>query len=119
MFSKIDKKVLTILIIVAVIAVLLIFAAYKYLTLAPNAVENKTGGAQTIQTAPDDNQNQQNYLAPDVQIEAQGENGNGQLLVCQDKCGDGVCQKVDNNCGKGSTSCICPEEPKECPQDCQ
>ena len=61
--------------------------------------------------------------APQVQVQAEGavtqsDNGAGMLLVCVDKCGDGVCQKSDPEC-KDNLNCVCLETPQDCPQDCK
>lgn len=112
-FSKIDKKILIILIAVVVAILLIVFVAYKYILSPGIKVQNSAGGAQT------EKQTQQ------VQVQvggvgAQGTNGGGTLSVCIDKCGDGICEKTDPNCSADNNlNCICPETPQECPQDCK
>lgn len=114
MFTKIDKKVLIILVVALVIILLAGFAVYKYFV-----------GAKTEAPAADNNSIQNNNSQPQVQIQAggiqiEGDNGGGTLSVCMDKCGDGICQKTDPNCGEGDNlNCICPETLQECPQDCK
>ncbi len=113
-FSKLDKKVLIILITALVVILLIGFIVYKYISGSLVDVKNLTGGAQTEQN----NTPQVQIQADGVQV--QGENGGGTFSVCLDKCGDGVCQETDPNCGKGNgLNCICPENPQECPQDCK
>ena len=124
-FSKIDKKILIILIIALVVILLLGIWIYRYLSAGGAKIENSAGGVQTQAPATEQNSNQNNNSPPQVQIPAggvqsQGENGGGTLSVCLDKCGDGICQKTDPNCGKDNNlNCICPETPQECPQDCK
>jgi len=43
----------------------------------------------------------------------------GGLIVCVDKCGDGVCQKDNTSCDSKSLNCTCQESFQECPQDCK
>lgn len=107
-FTKIDKKVLVILIVVLVVAVILGFSFYKYFISRGLGVKN----------AAKDN-------APQVQlngldVKAEGQNGGGTLSVCVDECGNGVCQQTDLSCGSGSDlNCICAESAKDCPEDCK
>ena len=46
------------------------------------------------------------------------QNENSVLLVCVDKCGDGVCQEVATDCKEGNLNCACLENITDCPQDC-
>ena len=121
MFSKIDKKVLIVSGAIIVAILLVVFAVYKYSANSGTEVQNITGGAQTEVQSPTD----QSSNIPQVQIEAggiqtEGGSGQGMLTVCMDKCGDGVCQETDPNCGENSNlNCVCPETPQECPQDCE
>ena len=104
MFSTLDKKIITILVIVLVLLFLICFAAYEYFNPSKGNVENSVGGANT--------------QAGNIQIEAQGTNGEGMLVVCQDKCGDSVCQEYDPN-NPNSLGQICAENKEYCPQDCK
>jgi len=123
MFSKIDKKILLILVAVILLLLLAGFLIYWYISIPATGAYNLTGGVQTENTS--NNQNKPTTNTPQIQIQAggvqvQGENGGGSLSVCLDKCGDGICQKTDPNCGKDNNlNCICPETPQECPQDCR
>ena len=122
MFSKIDKKVLVISIIVIIAILLVGFVVYQYIkeySQNPSEVKNLTGGAQTEQAAGDISSDQDKNV-PQIQIQAEGGTGLGSLTVCSDKCGDGICQKTDPACGKDTNlNCICPETPQECPKDCK
>lgn len=54
-------------------------------------------------------------------IEINGQSQNPGLTVCLDKCGDGICQTSDPDCGKegSNLNCICPETKQECFADCK
>ena len=123
--SKIDKKILLTLVILAAVILLVGFIIYKYSVGFRANVQDYTGGANTQAPVTEQNLNQNNNSLPQVQIQAggaqaQGENGAGTISVCLYKCGDGICQKTDPNCGKDNNlNCICPETPQECPQDCK
>lgn len=125
MFSKIDGKVMQILIIALVVILLGVFIIISQyfsgsLSSVPK-VQDLTGGAQTENNSI--NKTANNTPSVQVQIggvQANGENGGGILTVCMDKCGDGICQKTDPNCGKNNTlNCICPETSQNCPKDCK
>lgn len=123
-FSKIDKKVLIILIIAVAVILLVGFMLYKSVADSANGPQNLTGGAQTEngvlgdENKPADNTPQIEIKADGVQ--AQGGTGTGMLTVCLDKCGDGICQATDSYCSENnSLNCICVETPQECPQDCK
>lgn len=59
--------------------------------------------------------------APQIEVKAipETENGGGLLMVCVDKCGDGICQKAETACEGGNLNCVCFETPVDCPQDCK
>ena len=52
------------------------------------------------------------------EIKTEGIKSGGTLNVCLDQCGDGICQKTDQNCKEGNLNCLCPETLVNCPQDC-
>jgi len=100
MFSKIDKKNLTIVVIFFIIGLLAGFLFVKYLKPENPNIENNS-----LQT---------------VQFEAEVQNGGGTLTICMDECGNGVCQQPEASClDEGSISCVCLETPTDCPQDCK
>lgn len=106
------KKILIISVIVIVVVLAAGFFVFKFLTQPENL----------IQTEQPNNQNNTEEV-PQVQLEVggvqtEGENNQGGLIICSDKCGDGVCQKSDPEC-KDNMNCICPETPQDCPQDCK
>jgi len=94
-FSNIDKKVLVTLFILILALILVGFFVYKQIA-NPLPVELKSGD-----------------------VEFQSETGSGTLTVCTYECGNGLCQIDDPVCLDDSLSCICPETPENCPQDCQ
>jgi len=126
MFTKIDKKVLIILII-AIIAILVsAFFIYKYAGSVKNGVEDTAGGIDT------EGQSQQNLSeennddsTPQIEIKAEAvtgnSNGESMLLVCLDKCGDNICQDTEKEWTQENENAnsICPETFEECPQDCK
>jgi hypothetical protein len=112
LFSKGDKKILIILITAIVVILLFGFVIYQYMLGSGVKVQNITGGAG--------DQGKPTISAPEVQIEAQGGNDPGSLSICSDKCGDGICQRTDTDCGgEDNPNCTCLETAQECPQDCE
>jgi len=121
MFSKIDKKILIIALIIFVIVLGVGILVYKNFKDNKPNIENSLGGANTVNEN-EQNQTQENNNLPQIQaeIKTEGNTGIGSLTVCLDQCGNGVCQKSDTNCEKNDGSnCICAETPQECPQDCK
>lgn len=121
--TKIDKKVLVILIVVLALVLLIGFAAYKYLTKSASSVQNSIGGANTENQNPADSGENQSDGIPSVQVQLQAVGGAEEddgFSVCLDKCGDGQCQASDSGCDRANNmNCICPETAQECPQDCK
>jgi hypothetical protein len=121
--TKIDKKVLVILIVALVLVLLIGFAAYKYLTESASSVQNSVGGANTENQNPADSGKNQPENIPSVQVQLQAAGGAEEddgFSVCLDKCGDGQCQASDPGCDKkNNMNCICSETKEECPQDCK
>ena len=115
-FTKIDKKVLLILIATVVVILLVGFMVYQHINNSSSKVQNLTGGAQ----AESNSSPTLIVSSPQIQIEAQGIGGQGGLTICSDKCGDGICQKTDPTCGKDNNlNCICAETNQDCPDDCK
>jgi hypothetical protein len=110
------KKFFTIILIILVIILIGGFFLFKNFN-NNSGVENSLGG---INTESLNNENEsQNETVPQIQVEAEGQTGQGELLICVDECGNGICQEPDSDCGKdGIYNCICPENPEICPQDC-
>ena len=120
MFSKIDKKVLTVAIIFFVIVLAVGVLVYKNIKDGNSNVDNSLGGANTEAPANTDNGNPSVELQPmQTEVEATGENGGGTLTICLDECGNGKCQAKDTECEANGTNCVCPETTAECPQDCK
>ena len=105
----ITKKI--IIISVVILAVILIggFGAYK-LWLAGSDVQN-AGDQEPVNTQEDSSE----FGAPDIDYEVEGGGG---LVICSDKCGDGVCQSTEDKECK-NVNCVCLENRAECPQDCK
>ena len=118
MFTKIDKKILIVLILVLAVILIAGFLFYKYLNQLPESVKNSNDGASTENLSGDQNNNVPQFQIEQGGIGAQGENGGGSLTVCSDKCGDNICQKTDPECEDNSLNCVCPETVEDCPQDC-
>ena len=123
MFSKIDKKILTILIFVVVIILVVGFLGYKYM-FSLTGVENSTDNSKIENL---EQNSVQEFTAPAVETpttqnpsELQGEYVEQSLSVCVDKCGDNICQTTDPNCNLDTRlNCLCLENKQECPQDCK
>jgi len=123
MFSKIDKKVLIILIVFLIVVLFAGFFVFKYLKEIKTTVQDSLGGTNTEESGQQDNnselspneeeQSSIDTLSPQIEIESQPG-----LSICADKCGDGVCQASDPEC-KNSMNCVCPETKQDCPSDCK
>ncbi len=122
MFSRLDFKILIILIVVLALIFLLGVGVYRYLMKNGNEIQNSAGGANTEMQSSDQDLSgqdleQKNNVpennAPEVKIETKPG-----LFICVDKCGDGICQTSDPEC-KDSMNCLCLENQQECPQDCK
>lgn len=124
MFTKMDKKILTISVITLVIILALVFLAYKYIDSIGTQIENTAGGASTETQIDQQSSNEQDAMisAPQIEIEADSVSGsnNGGLTICLDECGNGVCQAVDEECldQDNNLNCVCAENFEDCPQDC-
>ena len=114
-----NKKILigAIVLVIIVLFLLGIFVFKNYFQ-KQNITQNPINTQNTEQPSV-------NNDIPSIQIETQGgtintqgASGQGGLIVCMDKCGDGICQKTDPNCKDGS-ACICPETNNDCPKDCK
>ncbi|MDP3882481.1 MAG: hypothetical protein Q8Q48_00280 [Candidatus Staskawiczbacteria bacterium] len=120
MITKMDKKILGILIIVLILAILAGVAVFKYLMVDlpetaqdANKVENIENTENQELPPPENTENNSNV--PQVQVEGVG---GGDFMICIDQCGDNVCQPAGTVC-PDSLNCICAETPEECPQDCK
>jgi len=108
-----DKKILffIILIIIAAVAAAGVFV-FKYLNQGSGETSTSAGQKNPLEQTPQ-------VQMGGVQVEGEnGQNNAGGLIICLDKCGDGVCQKSDPDC-TDSMNCICPETAEECQQDCK
>lgn len=120
MFTKIDKRVLTILLVILVAILLIGFFLVKSIIAPVGQVENVTGGAK-IENPAETPANSENPPAKPTEDKKPADNGTVEATfsICRDSCGDGFCQLTDPDCGKGEQNCICIENKTECPQDCK
>jgi hypothetical protein len=125
MFTKIDKKVLIILIIALIAILVSVFLIYKYIDSIRNGVENTAGGIDTEEQKNEENLGKDNNLIPEIEIKTEavtgGSSEESMLIVCLDKCGDGVCHDTKEEClpKDKNLNSICPETKEDCPQDCK
>ncbi|OGZ73415.1 MAG: hypothetical protein A2998_01310 [Candidatus Staskawiczbacteria bacterium RIFCSPLOWO2_01_FULL_37_25b] len=125
MFTKIDKKILITSVIIFVIILSAAFLFYKYIGSVGTEIENTAGGSNTETQTERQSSDEENITdsAPQVEIQAEpitGDSNSQGFSICLDECGDGICLETDPDCGKdkNNLTCICPETPQECPQDC-
>lgn len=114
-----NKKIL--IISVALIVLASGFYFYNYLVVSNVKVETKLEETTNTGTV---NLKEEGLFKTPEQVkkevkETPKDNSGGFLSVCVDKCGDGVCQKVDTVCESGGLNCVCEENLQECPQDCR
>jgi len=119
MFNKIDRNILIVSIIIIIVIIASGWVIYKCLNPNNPKVENTAGGLETQSTEilPNEQNNETLPVEIQAEVKATGTTGQGQLLICIDKCGDGICQGVQDDCGTGN--CSCPEDKTDCPQDCK
>jgi flagellar basal body-associated protein FliL len=120
-FPKIDKKILIALIVILAVILIAGFFVYQYFNNIDFNVENSIGGTNTENVSQQLNKNTKDNT-PQVQvtadgIRAEGASGEGTIIVCSDKCGDGICQITEPECN--DLNCACFESVQECPQDCK
>jgi len=92
-----SKKIVILLLVVVAIIVVAGFGLYQ-------------NGRQV----PVNSENQENIPVGEVEVNGGGQGG---LVICSDKCGDGICQELEEKCS--NLNCICREDKQECPQDCK
>lgn len=97
------KNIITVAIIAVIIVIAAIAFGWYYYSVSGPVVPADTN--QSENTSPEDS---------GIEIQTGSQTG---LNICIDKCGDGVCQKVDLKC-VDNLNCICLEDTNECPQDC-
>lgn len=112
-----SKKNLLISIILISAIIVAGFLAYKYQQSNKPSALNSIGGAGA------ELQEQKPDIKPDSGNTNNPQNNNqGQpqpmFYVCQDKCGDGVCQPAGTICNN-QLNCPCAETKEDCPQDCK
>jgi hypothetical protein len=113
-----DKKDITILILIIVAVFAASMLGYKYLNIDKNSVSNVQNSQGGINTEQQDASKDIQVQIDQGGIKAEGSSGGGgSITVCQDKCGDGICQMGDSKCS--GLSCVCPETTQTCTQDCR
>lgn len=120
-----NRKTSIILSIILVVLVLSGLAFYQYSvsnTKGNLKEENNSENIEPTNSDSNQNNNEIQVQAEGVTVESSNNMGNtgtqGGLIVCVDKCGDGICQE-DNTCDPEKFNCVCQETVLECPQDCK
>ena len=101
------------------LAIASVFFVYKYTTETAMKAENINDEAKI--KAPLDgilDKTEESKLEGMPGVQTEGTDSE-RLIICADKCGDGVCQKTDPTCEKGNLNCVCAETKQDCPQDCK
>jgi hypothetical protein len=104
-----NKKTLLILVIAFVVLFVAGFFIFQY-TDKIESVQGNPAGSQETESSPANNETGSEKIE-------EATKPTGSLLICADKCGDGICQISNENCGE--IDCICLETPQDCPQDCK
>ncbi|MBM3206053.1 MAG: hypothetical protein FJZ43_00310 [Candidatus Staskawiczbacteria bacterium] len=111
-----NKKFLLISIVGIVLAVIGALLAYSYIFQNNETnldfIESKNTQNQT------NNSNDSNVGIDGIELKTSNEVKEG-LIICSDKCGDGICQDKNSMCEDGSLNCICIESALDCPSDCR
>lgn len=111
-----NKKILIIIIIVLAVVLVAGFFVFKYLSqIKGRDTQNSLGGANIENKKEEDKSNQ--LEVGGIKMETEG-NKPG-LIICADRCGDGVCQDKEPACKDNDLNCTCAENSQECPQDCK
>jgi len=122
MFTKIDKKILAVLVIVLVLVLGAGVFTYKALVLDKKSSNSSQDSTIQQETNQEPQQNNAPIIdAPKIELKTGPVENNqeGSLFICADKCGDKICQKAGENCVNGdSLNCACAETVTDCPQDC-
>jgi regulatory protein YycI of two-component signal transduction system YycFG len=114
-FSKIDKKILIIVGIIAIIILIAIFFAFKYSKLVGETVRNEEESTTT--GASNSDQIQPSISLEGIQIET--DSGlQSDFTICVQQCGDGICQPAGTIC-IDNLNCVCAETKMDCPNDCK
>ncbi len=100
------------------------FGLYKFY-FSTNRNQEKINTDNKEQALPPQQINADDSVKPNIKtnlpsgVKAQG-SGQGTLMICSDRCGDGVCQAVaDPKCPSGDFECVCLETKSDCPVDCK
>ncbi len=108
-----NKKIVIGVIVIAVIALAGFFGA-QYLGMKKNQPATSQPTTQNNKTT----SNQPTIGNVKIDTKTSGLSVSLQN-TCAYRCGDGICQTSDPSCKPGDSSCICPETPQNCLQDCK
>jgi len=114
-FSKIDKKILIIVGVIAIIILIAIFFAFEYSKSVGETVQNEE--ESTTIGASNSDQIQSPVSLEGIQAET--ESGlQSDFTICVQRCGDGICQPAGTIC-IDNLNCVCAETKVDCPNDCK
>lgn len=101
-----NKKIILILIITFAVFFIAGVLIFQYINKIDSAENRSADAVENLES----NQSSMEKTEP-------VEKPKGSLSICMDKCGDGICQISNEDCGE--IDCICLETPQDCPKDCQ
>ncbi|MEK7664914.1 MAG: hypothetical protein AAB361_02110 [Patescibacteria group bacterium] len=122
MFLKTDKKILIMLVVIILVSLLAGVFIFKYLKETREKIQEYSKEEATG----DQEELDENFLQPqeeeqpsfEVEISNPEAGAKPGFFICQDKCGDGVCQISGQECQE-EMNCACLETKEECPADCK
>jgi|SRR3989344_77536 len=117
MFKNMNKKVLIITVVFLVLLLVGGFFTYNYFTKIKTFIPNDENSLNKQGNQQENTQNSQDQVNVDISNIEIEEGDKSGLLICVDKCGDSICQKVEDQCN--NLNCVCLEDKQECPQDCK
>lgn len=113
-FSKIDRKVLIVLVIILIMALVAGILSYRYLKQVREEIKQKE--TEKIEGAGWQTGILEIQNEPDSQVSGDSDD-NSFITICVDKCGDNFCQTVDS-ISSNDSNLPCSETPETCPKDC-
>lgn len=99
-----NKKIILILIVAFAVFFIAGVLVFQYI----NKIESTENNSVNTEKSPANSEAVKNK---------ENKENKGSLIICADKCGDGICQISNEDCGE--IDCICLETPQDCPKDCQ
>ncbi len=120
MFTKINKKIIIIFLIVLALVLVTGFVLCKYV-LGKKYLNSSNGAViqqQQASPAPQDN-SPFKINAPKTELQTPTQ-PKGSLMICTVRCGDGICQRAGEVCPQNDNlNYACAETHANCPQDCK